>query len=92
MIDRPLAIIDGRMLFALLAAAAVTTGQVQRLATPLPVLLPATAPGTAYYIMQGSAIVSRPFSTASDCMKALAKVKNPALPATNALVCAHRHP
>jgi hypothetical protein len=82
------------MVFSLLAAAAVTTGQVQHLSTPLPVLLPAPSQGTGYYIMQGTTIVSQPYATASDCFKALSRAKSALPPGSNTatLVCAHRAP
>jgi hypothetical protein len=79
------------MFVALLATASVTPGQTVKLATPLPVFLPPVAQGTGYYIMQGNRIVSRPFSNANDCSKALTRALASAPGVTN-LVCAHRAP
>jgi hypothetical protein len=79
------------MLVGLLATASVTPGQTVNLSTPLPVFVAPVPQGTGYYIMQGNRIVSRPFTNANDCSKALAKALASAPGVTN-LVCAHRAP
>jgi len=79
------------MFVVLLATASVTPGQRVNLASPLPVFVAPVAQGTGYYIMQGNRIVSRPFTSASDCSKALARALASAPGVTN-LVCAHRAP
>jgi hypothetical protein len=80
------------ILVTLLAAAAVTPGQTQPLATPAPVYAPATQPGMGYFLMQGNTIISPPFANVSDCYKALAKLKSTMQPGVNNVVCVHRRP
>jgi hypothetical protein len=51
---------------------------------------PATVPG--YYLMHGSAIVSKPFENERACQKALAAIQRDLQPGNDTLVCAHRRP
>jgi hypothetical protein len=80
------------LLITLLATAAVTAGQSIPLATPAPVFAPPTPAGMGYYIMQGSHAIGAPYKSSSDCLKALAALKNSLQPGTSTLVCAHRLP
>jgi acyl-CoA reductase-like NAD-dependent aldehyde dehydrogenase len=77
------------ILVTLLAAAAVTPGQTSTQSTPVPAPVAGTM---GYYIMQGSKIVSKPFSSAPACNAALANLKSSLPPGVTNVVCAHRVP
>jgi hypothetical protein len=77
---------------AVLATGAVVPGQTLMLATPAPIFAPKAPGGMAYYIMQGTTIVSAPFKRPSDCTAALAKIKSTQQPGVDTLVCAFRRP
>jgi hypothetical protein len=98
--------IAGRVLLGFCAAFAVLSLGGGRAgaapATPAPTPVPETVPYVppplvntgrmAYYMMQGSRIVSEPFGSFPDCSKALTALLK-TLPANTApIVCAHRRP
>jgi hypothetical protein len=62
--------------------------------TPPPVISgppPGQGP-LAYYMMQGSTIISQPYTSAPDCQKALTDFKKKLPPNIAPIVCAHRRP
>jgi hypothetical protein len=58
--------------------------------TPAPV--PATPGPLAYYIMQGTFIISPAYPDANSCIKALQKFQKDPQPGKDMVVCAHRRP
>jgi hypothetical protein len=46
----------------------------------------------AFYIVQGPVILSPPYPTGAECLKALAKIKRDIAPGKDTLACAHRRP
>jgi hypothetical protein len=59
--------------------------------TPGPVV-PAAPKPMAYYIMQGTIIISQPYNDPQSCQKALQKIQRDAQPGKDMIVCAHRRP
>lgn len=89
--------IPKRVLLALLVAFAVPgAATAAPVATPSPPsAMPAVSlPGgpLAYYMMQGSRIVSAPYASAPACFKALADLMKTLPPNIAPIVCAHRRP
>ena len=82
-----------RLLLGLcVACAALPAAAIAAPATPAPVAPPPPSGPFAYYLMQGSRIVSQAYSNAPECSQALATLKK-SLPANVApIVCAHRRP
>jgi hypothetical protein len=82
---------------ALVAAAPVSAGATAGKPpppTPAPVVTAAANPDVApgYFLVQGSRIVSKPFSNERACQKALKGIKHDMQPGSDTLVCAHRRP
>ena len=76
--------------FSLALAVATLPASATPAATPAPV---AGSPGPmAYYIMQGTFIISPPYTDPNACMKALAKIQKDPQPGKDMIVCAHRRP
>jgi hypothetical protein len=46
----------------------------------------------AYYIMQGTTIISPPYNDPQSCQKALQKIQRDPQPGKDMIVCAHRRP
>jgi hypothetical protein len=59
--------------------------------TPAPAA-PAAPKPMAYYIMQGSTIISPPYNDPQSCQKALQKIQRDPQPGKDMIVCAHRRP
>lgn len=91
-----------RLLLALLMLMTTMTAATEAVpAAPSPspppggILLPAAQPQPGqmgYYMMQGSRIVSQPYSSGPACMKALAALMKSIPSNTAPIVCAHRAP
>ena len=60
--------------------------------TSAPAPVPTAQGPLAYYIMQGTFIISPPYTDTASCMKALAKIQKDPQPGKDMIVCAHRRP
>lgn len=82
-----------RSILAAAFAAALATAALPasaKAAAPSPA--PATPGPLGYYIMQGTFIISQPYTDTASCMKALAKIQKDPAPGKDMIVCAHRRP